>query len=86
MSGGIPIDKGTEIWRSFKIMKALRDNSIVHTSKPVYGLQYKELAHLMKHYGPGIAGLLLHLHIIFGEQTPCIIIRAHHTSNVVLIS
>ena len=85
MSDGISIDKGTEVWRSFKKMKELRDKSIVHTSSPVYGLQYKELAQLMKNYGLGIAGFLFHLHIVFSERTPSIIIRAYHTSDVIVI-
>lgn len=86
MSGGVCVDKGSEIWQSFKFMKELRDGSIVHSSRPMYGLQYKELARLMGHYGPGIAGMLFHLHVIFGERVPAIVIRAHHTSKVIIIS
>lgn len=86
MSGGISVDKGNETWQSFRKMKEPRDKSIVHQGSPVYGLQYKDLAQLMSHYGPGIAGMLLHLHIIFGEKTPAIIIRAYDTSKIVIIS
>ncbi len=75
MAGGRRVDKGDARWADFKVLRGIRDEAAVHIKGPVKGVSFVEMARLMNMTRTGIAGLLMHLHELFGEPVPSKIVR-----------
>jgi hypothetical protein len=85
MSGGKKLDKSRLNWSHFKRLRAVRDELAIHVKKPAFGINYHELGELLNVFRSGIAGLLLDLHVIFGERVPCNIIRNAYLPDISLV-
>ena len=85
MSGGKKLDKSGLNWSHFKRLRANRDDLAIHIKKPAFSISYCELGELLNIFRSGIAGLLLDLHLIFGERVPCNIIRYAYLPDINLV-
>lgn len=72
---GSKLNKGHKEWAHFQRLKQVRDTQHAHSKNPSLSITYRELCKLMNLFRSGIAGLLLELHILFGEITPSRVIR-----------
>jgi hypothetical protein len=85
MTNGINVNKSGQEWQHFVNLKKMRNNQIIHT-KSAYSAKTKtELKNEMNEFHNGIAGLLLHLHILFNASCPSRIIKAYYRAPVILI-
>jgi len=85
MSGGKRLDKSRLNWSHFKRLRAVRDDLAIHVKKPAFSISNRELSELLNVFRSGIAGLLLDLHLIFGERVPCNIIRNAYLPDIILV-
>lgn len=85
MSGGKVLDRSRSNWSHFKRLRAIRDKLAIHVKEPAFSISYRELGELLNIFRSGIAGLLLDLHLIFGERVPCNIIRNKYLPDINLV-
>jgi hypothetical protein len=82
---GKDFDRNTKCWSDFKELKLIRDNKRVHPKESSQSISHKDLAKLINRFSTGIAGMLVQLHLIFGDRIPRIIIRGYYSPNVEVI-
>jgi len=85
MSGGKPLDKSKANWQDFKRLRAIRDELAIHLKQPALSINYRELGELLNLFRSGIAGLLIDLHLLFGERIPSKIIRYAYLPDINLV-
>ncbi len=85
MSGGKNLDKSGLNWNHFKRLRAVRDELAIHVKQPAFSISYQELGELLNLFRSGIAGLLVDLHLLFGERIPCNIIKHAYLPDITLI-
>lgn len=76
MTGGAKLDLGGAMWVDFMFLQSIRDNDAIHAKKFAHGASFADLASALNKFKTGIADFLLQLHIIFGEASPRVVIRA----------
>lgn len=79
------LDKSNQIWRDYKILRGIRDNTTVHAKKSSYGISYDDLIDLIGKYSYGISGMLLELHKLFNDPIPPAIIRNFYAPPVTML-
>ncbi len=79
---GSSLEKGDQVWYSFRILRQLRDDEFVHMKSGASAITYRELAKHMNHFRHGISRLLLRLQMMFGESCPSRIIRLANSREV----
>ena len=80
MTGGPKLNKGTQRWEHYKKLRNIRDQQQAHSKAPALG---SDLAKLLSFFRTGIAGMLLELHILFGDRNvPATIIRHAYLPDV----
>lgn len=76
MTRGKKLDKNNQQrWQHFKELRKLRDTQQAHSKETVMRGSYKSLGLLLNRFRTGIAGLLLELHIVFGDKAPPTVVR-----------
>lgn len=85
MSGGKRLDKSRANWQNFKRLRAVRDELAIHVKEPALGISYQQLGELLNLFRSGIAGLLIDLHLLFGERIPCKVIRYAYLPDIMLV-
>jgi hypothetical protein len=85
MTGGRKLDKSGLEWRDYKVLRAIRDDVTIHPKKSGHAASLADLAKLAYQYKTGIAGILMALHKLFGDQVPRVIIRAAFAPEVELV-
>ncbi len=83
---GKKLYKNTKCWSNFKILLSIRHDKKVHSKESSQSITYKELAELINRFSTGIAGLMLQLHLIFGDRIPRIIVRGYYSPDVEVIN
>ncbi|CAA9468843.1 MAG: hypothetical protein AVDCRST_MAG02-3462 [uncultured Rubrobacteraceae bacterium] len=83
MTGGKKLDKNNQQrWDHFKRIRAVRDTQQAHSKETVMRGGYATLGALLNCFRTGIAGLLLDLHIVFGDDTPPTIARRAYLPDI----
>lgn len=72
---GQKLNKGGKEWAAFQRLKRERDTQHAHSKNPAISITYRELCKQMNLFRDGIAGLLLHMHDLFGDPVPSKIIK-----------
>ncbi len=85
MSGGKILDKSGRNWNDFKRLQKVRDNSVIHVKVTSLAIEHKELVNLLNLFRTGVAGLLVYLHLLFGERIPSKIIRYAYLPDIELV-
>lgn len=85
MSGGKKLVKSGLNWNHFKRLRSVRDAQAIHIKEPAFSISYVELGELLDLFRSGIAGLLIDLHLLFGERIPCKIIRYAYLPDIMLV-
>ena len=85
MLGGKRLDKSRTNWQNFKRLRALRDELAIHIKQPTLGISDQQLGELLNLFRSGIAGLVVDLHLLFGEQVPSKIIRYAYLPDIKLV-
>ena len=85
MSEGKRLDKSQLKWYHFKRLRTIRDELAIHIKKPAFSISCDDLSELLNLFRSGIAGLLLDLHLLFGERVPCTIIRYAYLPDIKLV-
>lgn len=78
MTGGYQLDRGTRHWNDFVKLRKVRDTVAVHPRGSSHGINFKTFVDLTNLTRTGIGGLLIDLHVLFGEKVPSGIIRHAH--------
>lgn len=78
MSGGKRLDRSGILWLHFRELRSIRDDYAVHPKASGYSISLPEFARQVNLFRKGIAGLLVQLHLLFGERVPSIIIRVNY--------
>lgn len=81
---GAKLNLGSKNWAHFQRLKKARDTEHTHSKSPALNISYRELCKLMNLFGTGIAGMLLDLHIIFGDTVPSAVVKYAHHPKIVL--
>jgi hypothetical protein len=68
MTGGTKLNKGNQRWEHYKKLRNIRDQQQAHLKAPALGSDYRKLATLLNLFRTGIAGMLLELHVLFGDR------------------
>jgi hypothetical protein len=84
MTGGRQLDRSKRNWQDYLRLKDVRDNIAIHPKASGHGASYALLVKLLNQLRTGIFGVLVDLHILFGERIPRVIIRGLYTPEVVL--
>jgi hypothetical protein len=83
MTGGKKLNKGNQRWEHYKKLRTVRDQQQAHLKAPALGSDYRKLAKSLNIFRTGIAGMLLELHILFGDRNvPATIIRHAYLPDV----
>ena len=85
MTGDKKLDKSKANWQNFKRLRTVRDKLAIHVKQSAFCIGDQELCELLNLFSSGIAGLLIDLHLIFGEQIPCQIIRYSYLPDIRLV-
>jgi hypothetical protein len=75
MTGGHNLDKSLRNWTDFQELRKIRDDVSIHPKASGMGTSYAELSKNLNLLKTGIGGLLIQLHLLFGERIPAVIIR-----------
>ena len=67
-------------------MKKIRDTEHAHTKSPALQITYRELCKRLNIFRSGIAGLLLDLHILFGDRVPSKITKYAYHPDIKLVT
>ena len=87
MTGGKKLDKNNlQRWEHFKRLRAVRDTQQAHSKETVMRGGYGTLGSLLNCFRTGIAGLLLDMHIVFGDDTPPTIVRHAYLPDIEFVS
>ncbi len=85
ISGGKKLDKSTQDWASFKLLRSIRDNEAIHPKNTAFAVSLNDFADIINKCRTGIAGLLIQLHLIFKDKIPAVIIRGRFAPDVEVI-
>ncbi len=85
LTGDKKLDKSNQIWRDYKILRGIRDNTTVHAKKSSYCVSYDDFIDLIGKYSFGISGMLMELHKLFNDPIPPVIIRNFYTPPVIMV-
>lgn len=85
-TGGKTLNKSNQDWNHYKILRRIRDDTVVHPKSSGYSISLLNLAWQINLFRRGIAGLLIQLHILFQEKIPRIIIRARYAPDVEVVA
>jgi hypothetical protein len=77
LTGGTKLNKGTQRWEHYKKLRNIRDQQQAHLKAAALGADYRKLAKMLNLFRTGIAGMLLDLHIVFGERNVAATIIRH---------
>jgi hypothetical protein len=80
------LDLGGKNWPHFKQLKQVRDTEHTHTKSPALQISYRDLCKLLNLFRSGIAGLLLDLHVLFGDKTPAKVIKYAYHPDIKLVA
>lgn len=86
MSGGRKLDKGRQNWAHFGVLRSFRDKVAIHPKDTAVAIDYSRFCQLLNMFRSGIAGLLVDLHLHFGERIPCIILRYARLGDIELFT
>ena len=86
MTNGIKLNKGTQAWADYKVLRAIRDNDFVHAKTAAVSAKYQDLADLVNKHRTGVAGMLFELHRVFEEPVPSRIIREMYAADANVIN
>jgi hypothetical protein len=75
MTGGRNLDKSLRNWMDFQELRKIRDDVAIHPKASGMGTSFTELAKNLNLLKTGVGGLLVQLHLLFGERIPSVIIR-----------
>jgi hypothetical protein len=85
ITGGKTLNKGNQDWNNYKILRRIRDDTVIHPKSSGYSISLNNLAWQINLFRRGIAGLLIQLHILLQEKIPQIIIRARYAPDVEIV-
>lgn len=83
---GMKLNKGGKEWAHFQRLKQVRDTQHAHSKNPSLSITYREMCKLMNLFRSGIAGLLLELHVLFGDKVPSKIIKYAFHPDIKLVA
>lgn len=83
ITGGTKLNKGNQRWEHYKKLRTIRDQHQAHLKASALGSDYRKLAKSLNLFRTGIAGMLLELHVLFGDRNvPATIIRHAYLPDV----
>lgn len=85
MLGGKKLKKDCQNWRHSRTLRDARHEWAIHTKKRSLAISYKKLRELLNLFRSGIAGLLVDLHLLFGEHIPSIIVKYAYLGDIELV-
>jgi hypothetical protein len=86
MCGGRRLHKGGRNWADSRALRAFRNEVVIHPKGSAISMPHRELCRLANMFRSGIAGLLMDLHLQFGERIPCVIVRYAYLGDIELVS
>ena len=86
MMAGKKLNLGDKNWAHFQRLKRVRDTEHTHTKSPALNITYRELCKLLNLFRGGIAGMLLDLHVLFGDKTPSKVIKYAYHPDIKLVT
>jgi hypothetical protein len=79
---GHTLDISGDNWRHFNALREIRDKYQAHPKSGRYRVLHSEFCRQLNLFRTGIAGLLLDLHIVFGDLAPPTIVHGYYLPDI----